>query len=70
MVLDHINGINNDHRLENLRMLCPNCNSQQDTFAGRNVSDRKKYKCKSCGKKLERKRKTGLCLACFNKKKK
>ena len=32
MVLDHINGINNDHRLENLRMLCPNCNSQQDTF--------------------------------------
>lgn len=36
LVLDHINGISNDHRLENLRMLCPNCNSQTDTFAGRN----------------------------------
>lgn len=40
MVMDHINGIHNDNRLENLRMLCPNCNSQQDTFAGRNKSPR------------------------------
>lgn len=37
LVLDHINGVNNDHRLENLRFLCPNCNSQQSTFAGKNV---------------------------------
>lgn len=36
LVLDHVNGINNDHRLANLRLLCPNCNSQQATFAGRN----------------------------------
>lgn len=35
LVLDHINGISNDHRLENLRFLCPNCNSQQETFAGK-----------------------------------
>lgn len=35
--LDHINGINNDHRLENLRFLCPNCHSLQDTYAGKNV---------------------------------
>lgn len=34
--LDHINGINNDHRLENLRMLCPNCHSQTTTYAGKN----------------------------------
>ena len=25
--LDHINGVNNDNRLENLRFLCPNCHS-------------------------------------------
>lgn len=37
MVLDHINGINTDHRLENLRFVCPNCNSQLPTFTGRNV---------------------------------
>lgn len=30
--LDHINGIYNDHRLENLRFLCPNCHSQTETF--------------------------------------
>jgi 5-methylcytosine-specific restriction endonuclease McrA len=35
--LDHINGLANDHRIENLRMLCPNCHSQTSTFAGRNV---------------------------------
>lgn len=34
--LDHINGISNDHRLENLRMLCPNCHSQTETYAGKN----------------------------------
>lgn len=33
--LDHINGVNNDHRLENLRLLCPNCHSQTDTYAGK-----------------------------------
>lgn len=33
--LDHINGINNDHRLENLRLLCPNCHSQTNTYAGK-----------------------------------
>jgi predicted RNA-binding Zn-ribbon protein involved in translation (DUF1610 family) len=30
--LDHINGINNDNRLENLRFLCPNCHSQTATY--------------------------------------
>ena len=37
--LDHINGINNDHRLENLRWLCPNCHATTKTFAGRNHKD-------------------------------
>jgi 5-methylcytosine-specific restriction endonuclease McrA len=34
--LDHINGINNDNRIENLRYLCPNCHSQTLSFSGRN----------------------------------
>jgi hypothetical protein len=35
LVLDHINGSHDDNRIHNLRLLCPNCNSQTDTFAGR-----------------------------------
>jgi DNA-binding transcriptional ArsR family regulator len=34
--LDHINGQNNDDRLENLRLVCPNCHSQTDTYCGGN----------------------------------
>jgi 5-methylcytosine-specific restriction endonuclease McrA len=34
--IDHINGIRDDHRLENLRMLCPNCHSQTVTYGARN----------------------------------
>ena len=34
--LDHINGVNNDNRIENLRFLCPNCHSQTETFSGKN----------------------------------
>ena len=33
--LDHINGNNMDHRIENLRILCPNCHSQTATYRGR-----------------------------------
>jgi Zn finger protein HypA/HybF involved in hydrogenase expression len=34
--LDHVNGINNDNRIHNLRLLCPNCHSQTTTYCGRN----------------------------------
>jgi 5-methylcytosine-specific restriction endonuclease McrA len=34
--LDHINGRSNDHRLSNLRWLCPNCHSQTPTFGRKN----------------------------------
>lgn len=37
MELDHIDGDRTNHLLDNLKMLCPNCHSQTDTFRGKNV---------------------------------
>lgn len=41
LILDHINGINDDNRLENLRFVCSNCDSQLDTYKARNKRKRK-----------------------------
>ena len=43
--LDHINGISTDHRLDNLRLLCPNCHSQTETYCGRNKRKKSSVKC-------------------------
>lgn len=51
--LDHINGIHNDNRLGNLRLLCPNCHSQTSTYAARN----KQPKIKTLPKQSARKTK-------------
>lgn len=42
-VLDHINGRANDHSPSNLRLICPNCDSQLDTFKSRNKNSTRIY---------------------------
>lgn len=50
MILDHINGVRNDHRLENLRIVCPNCAATLDTHCGRkNRVEKAKRSCRRCG---------------------
>lgn len=65
--LDHINGVKNDNRLDNLRFLCPNCHTQTGAFAGRNLKPRPKkvVRC-SCGKEKSSPRST-RCVECSNK---
>lgn len=36
LILDHVDGDNGDHRLKNLRFLCPNCDIQQPTYGSKN----------------------------------
>jgi hypothetical protein len=53
LILDHVNGVHDDNRLENLRIVCANCNATLDTHCGRNgsvpVSDRE---CRGCGREF------------------
>lgn len=61
--LHHINGDNNDNRLENLQMLCPNCHAFTDNYGGKNQKINKiKHFCKRCGKELP----SGNRLYCSN----
>jgi hypothetical protein len=49
LILDHINGVANDHRLENLQIVCPNCAATLDTHCGRqNRLDRGPRRCVRC----------------------
>jgi Zn finger protein HypA/HybF involved in hydrogenase expression len=70
--LDHINGKNKDHRLENLRLLCPTCHATTPTFRGRNVKHIKiENKCVDCESKIHKQ--STRCQSCasnkFNKRK-
>lgn len=47
LILDHINGVSNDNRIENLRMRCANCAATLDTHCGRNLP--RERVCPGCG---------------------
>lgn len=63
MILDHINGVPNDHRLENLRIICPNCAATLATHCGRkNRVTLEMRACRRCGKEfLPRSAETRYC---------
>lgn len=49
LILDHINGIPNDNRIENLRIVCPNCAATLDTHCGRkNKAEASLRRCVRC----------------------
>lgn len=75
--MDHINGVRDDNRVTNLRLVCPNCHTQTETYAGRLTYDErqsritctgrvgpKKRSCRECGGPATRQSKTGLCQRC------
>ena len=66
LILDHINGVKTDNRIENLQIVCPNCNATLSTFSGKNVKHKKikTYKYCQCGNIIGRKAKS--CLTCIS----
>jgi hypothetical protein len=55
LILDHINGVATDNRLENLQIVCPNCAATLDTHCGRNLPRHDvEVECGRCGKPFVR----------------
>ena len=72
LTLDHINGINGDNRLNNLRWVCPNCDRQLPTYSRGNKGlipeeqkERKRNYCIDCGKEISLSAKR--CNSCAKK---
>lgn len=73
LTLDHANGDPTDNRLENLRFVCPNCDTQQDTYGYKNAKFQERFAhsesrntfCIICGKKIYRH--ATYCKECYEK---
>ena len=74
--IHHIDGDHMNNEIENIQLLCPNCHSQTENYAGRKNKKNKcththkrqrKHLCSVCGKPLTRKPKTGMCIECLRK---
>jgi hypothetical protein len=53
LILDHVNGVATDNRIENLRIVCPNCNATLDTHCGRaNRRPPRSATCPHCGREF------------------
>jgi hypothetical protein len=57
LILDHINGVATDNRLENLQIVCANCAATLETHCGRNVPHQTvEIECARCGERFRRNR--------------
>ena len=66
LILDHANGIPTDNRLENLRIVCPNCAAGLPTHCGRNIALVEPRACRHCGQSYRPRAQTQVycCRAC------
>lgn len=68
LIIDHINGIYNDNRSENLRIVCPNCNATLETHCGKNKRIKNELFCEVCNSRFCSSLKKKTCSrACWGK---